>query len=119
MSLGRTYRDVAVAIKKVQIDRSREQEREVVISVILHHPNVVNTYGVYRQDNCYFFVMERADVSLKTYLEAKEKELKYHHRKEIIYQIACGLNYTAEQCICHHDLKVSTIVCLLYSLKTS
>lgn len=48
--------------------------------------------------------MERTDGSLRTYLECAQ--LTYNQRKWLIYQITCGLKYTAELCICHHNLKV-------------
>ena len=82
------------------------QEREIQISIMLNHPNVICTHCIYMQDNYYYFVMERADCSLKAYLENKDNHVTFQQRKWIIYQIACGLKYTAELCVCHHDLKV-------------
>lgn len=80
-------------------------EREVRINMNVDHPNIIKTYGYYKQHYLHFLIMELADSDLQKFLE---KEHPMRIRKDIILTMAKVLVYTLQQGVVHHDLKVSS-----------
>lgn len=78
-------------------------EREVRINASVSHPNIIKTYGYYKQGYSHYLIMELADSDLLTFLK---REHPMPIRKEIILTMAKVLVYTLHQEIVHHDLKV-------------
>ena len=116
--------DNIVAIKFVNYDETdNAQKREMAISPILDHENVIKCYGHYRtktfprniNDGLHgypryvgeklVFVMEKADCDLEQYLQ-DHYDMSYEERKRLIFEIVTGLVYLYNQHITLHDLKV-------------
>ena len=124
MIIFRQYDGKNVAIKFINYDEDdHAQGREMAISTILDHENVIICYGYYRPTelpsnindgvsiNCrhrgeqLVFVMEKADRDLEQYLQ-EHKDMSYQDRKNLIVQIVTGLVYLYNQHITLHDIKV-------------
>ena len=129
MMISRQYNDdnndnIIVAIKFVNYDETdNAQKREMEISPILDHENVIKCYGHYRtktfprniNDDLHgypihvgeqlVFVMEKADYDLEQYLQ-DHYDMSYEERKGLIFEIVTGLVYLYNQHITLHDLKV-------------
>ena len=105
--------DNIVAIKFVNYDETdNAQKREMAISPILDHENVIKCYGYYRtktfprgKGEQLVFVMEKADCDLEKYLQ-DHYDMSYEERKGLIFEIVTGLVYLYNQHITLHDLKV-------------
>ena len=129
MMISRQYNDddndnIIVAIKFVNYDETdNAQKREMEISPILDHENVIKCYGHYRTETFprninddlhgypihkgeqLVFVMEKADYDLEKYLR-NHGNMSYEERKGLIFEIVTGLVYLYNQHITLHDLKV-------------
>ena len=92
---------------------------EVKVLAMLQHPNVIEYYDNFIQDQAMMIVMEyAAGGTLHDYLESKagasafSGEVEYLHEAEIAHlfaQIVLPLNLVHEEHILHRDLKTQNI----------
>ena len=108
-----------VAIKKLKNKIKTWQEcvelKEVkALSKLKTHNNVIKLKEVIRETNSeVFFVFEYADTNLYEYIESikkKGEKLFESKVKEIIFQIANGLNYIHSNGYFHRDMKPENIL---------
>ncbi|XP_065912513.1 hepatocyte growth factor receptor-like [Dysidea avara] len=121
-----SYKSEEVAIKTVKdcesMDKLKSILHESVLMKSLHHDNILKILGVCLETDIqggtvYIVLPYMVNGDLKTYLKNKRQSIIkrisqsfIHHEARIpqltamCYQIACGMNYLAEQRIVHRDL---------------
>jgi len=115
-------KEVAVAVKALKDEPSKEQKeeffREVTLMSILWHPNIVQLLAVSTEEEPYGMVLEfmsngdlnqylRNALPAETSLDSSEKEKVYLTQEDLIsisVQIAAGMQYLAEIKLVHRDL---------------
>lgn len=84
--------------------------REVIISTLLNHPNIVRMLDFFYSDTHYFLVfeyikgMQLYDVVVKNQCIDEEKARQYFR------QIISAIDYMHRNCISHRDLKIENIL---------
>ena len=111
-----------VAIKQLvltNIDMSKEKEfrdrfrREAATAARLHHPNIVDVYEVYTENDNYFYVMEYLEGrSLRRELELKGGCLSPSEYWPILEQVTAGLSFAHSMNVVHRDVKPDNIFLL-------
>lgn len=87
-------------------------QKEVALSSILQHPNILRSYGAgTSKASGYFIVTELCPQSLSSYLVKERANLNDSRRIDICLQIAKGLEYFHSLRLVHRDIK--RFVCLL------
>lgn len=103
-----------LAVKIIITDNPDKQLDELIFSTTLEHPNLINCYtcGECELNNFEFLylLMEKADYSLED--ELKKGKLSEEKVKQLVLDIANGLNYLHSQnlVIVHRDLKPGNIL---------
>ncbi|MCQ2819657.1 MAG: protein kinase [archaeon] len=113
------YLNLPVAIKTIpNIDGLTEKELELIkneieVSLSLHHPFIVNTYGISfdkKKNKVYILSEFCSNFSLKKIIESKE-DLNFNKKVKFCYQISLAVLYlhTRNPIILHRDLKSANI----------
>jgi len=114
------YRNKAVALKEIDFKNARynlkseeeameDFEWELSRLSALSHPNIVQFYGVYRQSNKTYLVMEYcAGGSLERSLQ--EQSITWAMRWQWALEIAQAVAYLHHQGVIHRDLKAENIL---------
>ena len=107
----------SVAIKIIPYDSHNldQQIKELQLGVKLKNPHLINCYtceqGELDGDLYLGLVMELADYSLESYLKAEDKTcLSLEEVRDLVEQLAKGLDFIHEQGIVHRDLKPGNIL---------
>ncbi|MCL4145960.1 UNVERIFIED_CONTAM: hypothetical protein GTU68_016565 [Idotea baltica] len=108
-----------VVIKKIPIESSPisqddtlATENEVMVLKILNHPNILEYYENFIENNTMFIVMEYAPGgNLYSYLQSKGKN--YMQEEDVLHlfcQLAAAIQHIHEHQILHRDLKSHNIM---------
>lgn len=101
--------DMQVAIKKIKVkNHHKNYKKEYDILLLLNHPNIIKTYGLFYENNNYYLVFEYCEIDLFDYLEnnvINEKECS-----AISYQILLGIKHCHDNNIIHRDIKTENII---------
>lgn len=105
-----------VAIKKMNDEiktDDREKQRfleEARTVAMLHHPNIVEIYTIFEEDNNLYLVFEYVDgITLDKMLQ-KEVRLSFDKCKDVFNEVSLALSYAHSKNIVHRDLKLSNIM---------
>jgi len=110
-SLGRK-----VAIKKMNEEikvNEREKQRfldEARTVALLHHPNIVEIYTIFEEEDNIYLVFEHVDGVTLDHVLDKEARLPFERAREIIGATAGALAYAHSKNVVHRDLKLSNIM---------
>jgi serine/threonine protein kinase len=82
-------------------------QKEVALSSILHHPNILKSYGAgTTKENGYFIVTELCPQgSLRDYLVKEKASITDSRKIDICIQISKGLDYFHSLRLVHRDIK--------------
>ncbi|XP_046460945.1 CBL-interacting serine/threonine-protein kinase 20-like [Daphnia pulex] len=117
--LGRgTYGDVflgifnkeQVAVKKILLNRSEKEEREVDLQKILDHENILKILQVVEDDDFRYIVLELCAGTLSEVIENTYKGPTQPPDAIVLYQIADGLDYIHSEKLVHRDIKPDNIL---------
>jgi serine/threonine protein kinase len=105
-------------IKNIHFLSEKEQDKiqmEIVISLLLHHKNIVNTLGYsFNQQRTKIFIVSEYmnNDSLKSFIESNKGNISLKQKLLFIYEIALGIEYmhTSKYKILHRDIKSSNIL---------
>ena len=108
------------AMKKVDMSiieenglESKYYENEILFLKNLDHPNIIKCYGVFKEGQYLYFIMEfMNNGDLKSYNEGNKKmNVKIEEGKlwEIFYKCLSGLDYIHKKNIIHRDIKLQNI----------
>ena len=89
--------------------------REHQILSLVRHRNIVPYYGICKlaTDNATVIVMERMEMNLSVFLEdQKNVSISITRKFQILYDVACGLNYlhTQRPAVIHRDLTATNVL---------
>ena len=110
-SLGRK-----VAIKKMNEEikvNEREKQRfldEARTVALLHHPNIVEIYTIFEEEDNIYLVFEHVDGQTLDMTLDKEARLSFDKARSIIAGTAGALAYAHSKNVVHRDLKLSNIM---------
>lgn len=78
----------------------------------LQHPNIISTYDIIRDGNCYFILMERAKTDFLDYMKTTVKGPISEAESKIWFkQMVSGIQYLHEKLFyAHRDLKLENIL---------
>jgi formylglycine-generating enzyme required for sulfatase activity len=114
MLADRVMQSVAIKIVIADMDRLDEQLAELQLSVRLRHPHLINgitcEQGDLGGDLCLGLVMELADHSLESYVQAHPQGLSVETVKTIATHLAQGLMVIHKEGIVHRDLKPANVL---------
>lgn len=112
-----TYMNQVVAAKEIftqMIDKGNVQEfcREASVLSQLHHPNVVQFFGVSIHNDNLYLVTEFCRYNLREAIEIDELwlHLDATQKRKIALEIASGMQYLHGRQLCHRDLKPPNIL---------
>ena len=103
-----TYENNKVAIKVMKNVDYKCFAHELVILAFLDHKNIPKFYGIVREENVLCLVFEF--IEGKTLEQFKVTEFKTEQKYNIIYQLACCLQYIHNRKFVHRDLKPENIM---------
>lgn len=110
-SLGRK-----VAIKKmneeIKMDE-REKQRfleEARTVALLHHPNIVEIYTIFEENEDVFLVFEYLEGRTLDTVLSKDIRMSFNRVKSIYEEVAKALEYAHGKGVVHRDLKLSNIM---------
>ena len=110
-SLGRK-----VAIKKMNEEikvNEREKQRfldEARTVALLHHPNIVEIYTIFEEEDNIYLVFEHVDGETLDRTLDKEARLSFDKARSVISGTAGALAYAHAKNVVHRDLKLSNIM---------
>lgn len=110
-SLGRK-----VAIKKMHDEiklNEREKQRfleEARTVALLHHPNIVEIYTIFEEEDNIYLVFEHIDGLTLDRMLDKEVRLTWDRTRPIFDEAAKALSYAHSKNVVHRDLKLSNIM---------
>ena len=110
-SLGRK-----VAIKKMGDEikvNEREKQRfleEARTVALLHHPNIVEIYTIFEEDDNIYLVFEHVDGTPLDKVLDKEARLPFEQAAQIFGETAGALAYAHSKNVVHRDLKLSNLM---------
>ena len=89
--------------------------REHEILSLVRHRNIVPYYGICKlaTDNATVIVMEKMEMNLSNFLEdQKNVSISITRKFQILYDVACGLNYlhTQRPAVIHRDLTATNVL---------
>ena len=102
--------EFVVKIQKTQqskdkIEKNWKSEKKMLLSV--NHPNVIQLYDAFIFNNLYYYVLEKADGTLRDRLDpAKGVNFSLPEIVDICCQILSGLSHIHQKQIVHRDLQV-------------
>jgi polo-like kinase 4 len=86
-------------------------KNEVAIHVQLHHPNILELYHFFEDQDRVYLVMELcSNGELYQYLKKRKAPLSAPEAQIFFKEIVEGVNYLHEHGIIHRDLKLSNIL---------
>lgn len=97
-----------VSEKRTTLGDSHIQE-EIVINLLLRHPNIVRCYGTFSEGDRLFMLFEYATLG-----SLYEKELELEEIKKVAKDCFRGLEYAHSKGICHRDIKLENILIFQY-----
>ena len=103
-----TYENHKVAVKVMKNVDYKCFAHELVILAFLDHKNIPKFYGIVREENVLCLVFEF--IEGKTLDQYKVNEIKTEQKYNIIYQLACCLEYIHNRKFIHRDLKPENIM---------
>jgi len=105
-----------VAVKKMNDEikfNQREKQRfieEARTVAMLHHPNIIEIYTIFEEDEDIYLVFEYIDgITLDKKL-GQEIRMPFTEAKEIINEIGKALIYAHNKSIIHRDMKLSNVM---------
>ncbi|OGR50426.1 MAG: hypothetical protein A2049_03075 [Elusimicrobia bacterium GWA2_62_23] len=110
-SLGRK-----VAIKKMGDEikvNDREKQRfleEARTVALLHHPNIVEIYTIFEEDDNIYLVFEHVDGTPLDKVLDKEARLPFEQAAQLFGETAGALAYAHSKNVVHRDLKLSNLM---------
>jgi tetratricopeptide (TPR) repeat protein/tRNA A-37 threonylcarbamoyl transferase component Bud32 len=110
-SLGRK-----VAIKKMGDEikvNEREKQRfleEARTVALLHHPNIVEIYTIFEEDDNIYLVFEHVDGTPLDKVLDKEARLPFEQAAQLFGETAGALAYAHSKNVVHRDLKLSNLM---------
>jgi len=90
------------AKKTVEDDWKKEQS----FMQTVNHPNVITLYDTFVYNNLYFYILERADGTLRNHIPASGGGMAMELVLELVPQILSGLTHIHQKRIVHRDLQV-------------
>jgi eukaryotic-like serine/threonine-protein kinase len=107
--------DTIIAVKVLhprRLDRwqIRRFVKEMRISTLLQHPNIVKVYAVRKQDRNYFGLIEFMDTDLLKAIRTKPHIFNQQNIFSIIKKAAQGLDYIHKNGIVHKDVSPANIL---------
>ena len=105
-----------VAIKRMNEEikaSDREKQRflqEAKMVALLHHPNIVEIYTIFEEDDNVYLVFEYVDGKTLDRLLDSEVRLPFEKTKKIFDDVAKALTYAHGKNIVHRDLKLANIM---------
>ena len=112
------HNEVCIKERTLNYLSEKEQDKiqtEIMISVNLHHKNIVNTLGYcFNQQRTKIFIITEymKNKSLKTFIESNKGKISLKQKLLFIYEIALGIEYmyNSNYKILHRDIKSSNIL---------
>ncbi|KAI4291898.1 serine/threonine protein kinase KIN1/2 [Pancytospora philotis] len=112
-----TETEERVAIKIVRrksgelgAEADRRIYREVVISTLLNHPNIVRQLDFLYNDSYFFLVFEYVKGQQLYDAVLRSSFIKEDQARKYFRQIVSAVDYVHRNCICHRDLKIENIL---------
>ena len=104
-----------VAIKKISINKKKNKNevlKEVELLKQIKHPNIVNYYNYYKDEDDIYIVMEYLEGgTLKNYIASQNNQINENDARIIIKQLLQALSYLHYTCdICHRDIKPENVM---------
>ena len=105
-------------IKGLNFLSEKEQDKiqtEIMISLLLHHKNIVNTIGYcfnHQRTKIFIITEYMKNKSLKLFIETNKGNISLKQKLSFIYEIALGIEYmiSSNYKILHRDIKSSNIL---------
>ncbi|KAI9561450.1 hypothetical protein GHT06_012407 [Daphnia sinensis] len=111
---GDVYRGIFngenVAVKKVLLNRSEKEEREVNLQTRLDHTNVLAILKVAEDDDFRYIVLELCAGTLEEVINKTFVGPILPPDQVVLYEIADGLDYIHSQKLVHRDIKPENIL---------
>eukprot|EP00929_Paragymnodinium_shiwhaense_P044362 TRINITY_DN22765_c0_g2_i2.p1 TRINITY_DN22765_c0_g2~~TRINITY_DN22765_c0_g2_i2.p1 ORF type:complete len:418 (+),score=58.50 TRINITY_DN22765_c0_g2_i2:1084-2337(+) len=111
---AKTGEDIALKfiskLKFHRIEDLKQLSREVRLTGVLKHRNVVEIFGLAQSQDYFILSMQYAGVSLYKFLKSSpENRLEKRHVQRIMWDVLSGLHYCHGQNIAHRDLKPENV----------
>lgn len=107
---------INVAVKQVKKKNMShieilQQRREIEVLKMCQHPNIINLVDLFENSDYYYIVLDyMAGSDLFDYLQTREFNLGEKRVRELVYQLAKGVQYLHSYGIVHRDLKLENIM---------
>ena len=92
------------------MDNPEKFEQEIRVMQQLHHPRIVQLYGIYKDTLNYYIVTELCPKGELLTQIVKYKRIPEQTAKIYIYQLIDAINFCHSLGICHRDLKPENIL---------
>ncbi|XP_046460948.1 serine/threonine-protein kinase/endoribonuclease IRE1-like isoform X2 [Daphnia pulex] len=104
------FNEEKIAVKKILLNLSEKEGREVDLQKNLSHENVLKICRVVEDDDFRYIVLELCAGTLSEVIENSYKGPALPSDKMVLYQIADGLDYIHSNKLIHRDIKPENIL---------
>jgi len=88
----------------------REWRKEKDLLLMVGHPNIVQLYDAFEYSHLFYYIMEKMQGSLRSYMKGFPHGLPLNQVISIGGQILSGLDHIHKQNIVHRDLQIDNIL---------
>jgi serine/threonine protein kinase len=118
------YENNRVAVKKLEKRKEFQAiHNEIILLRYLSHPNILQLYGYYEQDNCIFILMEVAPLGSLTSIlhdHVNHPDIPFPRQLSWLLDMISGIKFIHSKRIKHRDIKPDNyLVFADYKLKLS